>query len=482
MSSHPSSQLVVVDDQVVHSGPMEMPSQEEQGGMSVSQIVTIMAAYWKTSLLIIVSVIFLAGVAIKLMAKTYTATATLMVNYDINDPLAGKDAAVGNLATYIETQIQLMLSPDVLDSVIERMNLVGDADYAAGNRGGTATLRDWVETKLRKNLEIEEGKGGSQLINITASATNATQASDLANAVADSYTEQQYQRVNGPASERAKRYTEELSDLKKKVAAAQEAVTRFRARTGAIDLDAKVDVDMDLLTSLEHRLLDTRNSLRSSQARTAGNQNVSSQVLTSNTVQTLRGEEAKLKSRMAQLRTTLGPNHPQVVELQSQIDANASSLAAALQTYSNATSSDIAVSSSEVASLEGAVSAQRQKVMEGRNFRDEGAKYQLELEAAQVVYKRALDGYDQIMFASTGHLTNVNIASRARPPVKPDKPNPIKYLLLGAILGIGLGIAGPFAYELLHRRVRCRDDVERDFGIPILTEILATEPARLAAS
>jgi capsular polysaccharide biosynthesis protein len=47
-------------------------------------------------------------------------------------------------------------------------------------------------------------------------------------------------------------------------------------------------------------------------------------------------------------------------------------------------------------------------------------------------------------------------------------------LLKGAVLGVfaafGLGIGIPFVLELLHRRVRCRDDIERSYGIPVLAE------------
>jgi len=59
-----------------------------------------------------------------------------------------------------------------------------------------------------------------------------------------------------------------------------------------------------------------------------------------------------------------------------------------------------------------------------REVQGEGGKLALELESAEAVYKRALDGYDQIMFASVGDYTNVSIVNRADPPVgsKPNKP------------------------------------------------------------
>lgn len=468
-----SSQLVVAEEPALDVAAITRAGAQEHGGVSLMQFTAIFRAHWRMSVAIALAVIVAAGIVTKLMPKTYTAVATLMVNYESADPLAGKEFPVGMLGSFMATQIELMQSSTVLGPVIDRLDLTTDPELAAGNRGGAATLRDWVEAALRRNLEIEQGRAGSQLMYVTASAHSAEKAADIANAVADVYLEQQLQRLNGPASERARQYARDLTDLKAKVAAAQENVTRFRGQTGAIDVDAKSDVDLELLSSLEHRLLDARNALRSNQARASGKQEVSQPVLASDTVRGLRAEEAKLAARMAQLRTELGPNHPQVVELQSQIDANQQSLQQALATYSSAAASDIAVSTSEVAALEKAVEAQRQKVLLNRQYRDQGAKYQLELESAQSVYKRALDGYDQIMFASQDRSSNVTIASRARPAVKADKPKPLKNMFLGTVLGMLLGVAIPFGLELLNRRVRCRDDLERDFGIPVLMEFPA---------
>jgi uncharacterized protein involved in exopolysaccharide biosynthesis len=92
------------------------------------------------------------------------------------------------------------------------------------------------------------------------------------------------------------------------------------------------------------------------------------------------------------------------------------------------------------------------------------------LESAQAVYKRALDGYDQVMFASLGNYSNVDLISRATPPVKPSKPKIAVFILLGAIAAVSLGLFLPLAYELANRRMRCRDDFERDNGVPVLVE------------
>jgi len=103
--------------------------------------------------------------------------------------------------------------------------------------------------------------------------------------------------------------------------------------------------------------------------------------------------------------------------------------------------------------------------MQLRNLQDEGSRLQLELESAQTVYKRALEGADQTIFASSSTV------SRAEPPIEPDKPNKMLLMLLGVIAGGALGVGLPLYMELFfNRRLRCREDMERDFRLPVLAE------------
>jgi polysaccharide biosynthesis transport protein len=162
------------------------------------------------------------------------------------------------------------------------------------------------------------------------------------------------------------------------------------------------------------------------------------------------------------------------------MQATRRSLAAALQSYSANASTGLSVAQRLEQNLLRAVEEQRAKVLAMGQLHNDAAKYILELESAQAVYKRALDGYDQIMFASAGHYTNVNFVSRATPPVKASKPKVLTGLLLGGMAAGILGLGIPLAYELFNRRVRCRDDLERHHGIPVLVEF-GTLPMRNAA-
>lgn len=448
-------------------------------GLSPMQIVSILRARWKQSATILGAVLALALVVSLVMPKTYTATATLMVNYEVNDPLGGKEFPTGLLGSYMATQVELMRSPEVLRPVIERLKLTENKNYAAGFSGNPADLPEWVEKKLDKKLVIQQGLSGSQLIYVADSASDPRGAAAIANMVAQVYTEQVYERLTGPASERAKRYTQELEELKKKVAAAQDDITAFRNRTHLADIQAKADLDMALLNSLELRLQEAQNTRRAAESKLTTDQSVSNPVLSSNLVQTLKSQLATEEAKMGELRATLGPRHPQVLELQSQLAATRAALGAEVHSYASSASSDLTSARELERKLSGAVEEQRAKVLQVRGQQDEGAKFVLALQSAEDVYKKALDGYDQVMLASTGRYTNVSFVSHATPPLKPSKPNLLKNLALAFVAGGLLGLAVPFALELLRRRVRCRDDIEREHGIPVLAEF-GPMPAPLA--
>jgi protein tyrosine kinase modulator len=442
---------------------LQIPMEDQaQSGLSMSQIWTIIRAYKIQILAITAGLVLLMGVIIKLLPKTYEGVSTLMVSYESNDPM--NRIATGPIGTYIQTEMELMRSNEVMRPVVDKLELTKDEHYTAGfnpNKPG-ADLRDWVKDALAKDIDIEQGKFGSQLIYITASARDPVLAATIANTMADTYLQQQRERVSGPASDRAKNYAAELAELKSKVSIAQEQVTAFRQRTGETDAATQsANVEGDLLQSLELKYQDAQNLEREAEVAAA----------TSTVIQNLKTQLDDQTKQLAQMRSTMGPAHPKVIEMQNQIEATRKTLAEETNSMSSNAQANLASARQLRQKMGAAVEQQRAKVLQVRKLQDEGTKYVLELESAQSVYKRALDGYDEIMFASGEHQTNVNLVSRAVPANKAAKPNKVKLWLLGALVGLMFGIGSPLAYEiLLNRRVRCRDDLERSFGVPVLSE------------
>jgi uncharacterized protein involved in exopolysaccharide biosynthesis len=321
------------------------------------------------------------------------------------------------------------------------------------------------------SLNISQGRS-SQLLYVEVSAREPNKAARIANAIADIYLLEERRLVNEPASPRAREYSAQLAELQAKVTAAQEKVTTFRRQSGLSDIAAHNDLEWQSLNTLEQQLLAVQNVRRANEAKALGDQAVSDEVLTSETVQSLKGELMTQESQLAQLGATLGSRHPRVLELRSRIAAIRAALRREIDLYTSSNSTQVSSGRQLEETLDRAVREERNRVLAVRQQQDQGAKLLLELESAQAVYKRALDGYDQIMFASGGKLTNVSLMSRAAPAVAAAKPRKLKWLVAGVVAACIAGILVPLIYEMgFNRRVRCRDDLERDFGMPVLGEL-----------
>jgi succinoglycan biosynthesis transport protein ExoP len=235
-------------------------------GLSLTQIRTILHAYRRQSAMILFGVVLAVGLISMILPRTYKATATLMVDFNVNDPLGGKEFPTGLMTNYLSTQRDLIQSPAVLLPAIAQAKLTADAKYTAGWHEGKGDIADWVMDRMMKGLKVEVGNYGSQLIYITYSANSAAEAARIANVIAHVYADQQLRRLNDPAGEQAQRYQAQLDQLKQNVDDAQTKVTEFRQRTGLVEFDSKQDLGGDRLANLEQRLVEAQQQRRAAQA------------------------------------------------------------------------------------------------------------------------------------------------------------------------------------------------------------------------
>lgn len=449
-----------------------IPANYAHPGISLTQLLTIIWAYRKLTLAIVAGAVVLAAIVTKLMPKTYEATATLMVDYDVNDPLGGREFPIGLMSNYMSTQIQLIGSPSVLLPAVRNLDLDKNHEYTAGYRSESgASVGDFVAAKLAKDLQVEQGEWSSQLINISYSTDDPKEAARIANGVADVYAQQQFTRLTGPVADRDSRYKKQLEELKTRVDNAESELAAYRQKNGLVEgQDTDADIEMERLTALEHRLLEAQEQRRVTELASYGNLSARNSVIGSESISGLKGELAQLRGQLAQLSSTLGPRHPQVIELNAQIESTQRALNAEMSVYENNSQAQIGAARSLEGQLRGAVSQERAQVLNKRKRQSEGAKLVLELETAKTLYKQALDGYDQVMLATTGKYNNVHYINRATPPVKAKSPKPMLNLLAALMVGGFLGVVGPLVYEFFHRRIRCSDDLDRDFGIPVLAQ------------
>jgi succinoglycan biosynthesis transport protein ExoP len=445
--------------------PVSMvPAEFAQNSLSVAQILALLRAHLRQAIMVFVALVVVTVVIVKQLPKSYTAQATVLVNFESND--GTRQAPPDMYTNYLLTQVALLQNREELLAVIDRLGLTRDPEFAAGFKNdGVNTLRDWVEKNLRGALGVEQGKG-LQLLYVSATSKDRNKAAQIANTLVEVYQARESNHDDDSSSGRTHEYSEQLADLKGKVTAAEQQMADFRQRTGITDIKEQNDVETQALAALEQQLLATQNLRRTAESKNTGDQSSSDPVMGSALIQNLKNQLSTLQAELAQSTATLGPKHPKVLELQSQIAAARHALDHEMQNFSQNSTATVSSAAELEGKLRRAVDDQRTKVVKIRQLQDEGQKLQLELDSAQTVYKRALDSYDQVMFASS------SIVSRATAPLAPSKPNKMLLLAIGVLLSGLVSIAIPLGYEMMfNRRLHCRDDIEREFGLPVLAEL-----------
>lgn len=429
---------------------LSLPDEPESDGgfITVAQAWVMVRAHLLVSIGMFLLLVVLAYFAIKSLPKSYESTATLIVQQDNYDPLAGRDAAVGQNWTFLPTQVELIYNRTTLRPVADRLNLWEDPAFNAGLHGDRQAMMDTVLGALYASLYVRPGQN-SQLIYISATADSGQRAAEIANAVADEYLLQMKGRINAPAMERATRYNSQLAELKLKVDQAQSKVEEFRGKHGMANMKDGQDLEGAALADLQAQLLEAQNARRQ---------------LESSNEPDLQERLDGLHAQMAQVRTTMGARHPRVLELQSEIKATQDAMA-------SGQASRIGQANQLESRLRVAIESERARLLERRSLQDEGSRLLLEQRLAEEGYSKALGGLDEIQFASEGNYQDVALVSRAEPPLIASKPNKLKYFAAALLLSLALSVGGPLAFELLlDRRVRCRDDLERGFRIVTLAE------------
>ncbi|HTW74536.1 MAG TPA: Wzz/FepE/Etk N-terminal domain-containing protein [Steroidobacteraceae bacterium] len=445
----------------------EYPVPEPASSLSLMQILAIARHYWLVELS--VWLVLTAAIAAALLAlpKVYTATATLIVDDSNDTALSGQGPRTDQLGSYLAQQTELITSPVLLEPVVAQLHLTEREDFTRGFTGNLSGLPDYVAHRLSNALQVQISPN-AQLLYVSASAVDPNEAAEIANAVVNQYF------VQGEGREQ--QYATQLGELRTRVAQAQANLAAFRAQSGVTDLsdpnNSGGDTETQALTSLEAKLLDAQNQRRTLEAEASGDTASSAPALASPQVQQLETQLRTLQTERAQLLTIYGARHPKIVALDTQIAATRVALSNTLHQIRTDLDAQLARASDLEAQYQQAVKAQQTQVVKLRDVQGQGARLELELQSAQSVYKDALAGYEQTMFGSVNKFTNLRLISAAMPPIDPTRSKKRQWSAMGTMAALALAFALPFGYELLlNRRLRCRDDLERAFGVRVLALI-----------
>src|SRR6267142_1328422 len=210
--------------------------------------------YWliirRRRLIIIASTVLVMGFSFwfaKQRVAVYQATAA--VKFEQSMALTGLLVEVlsYNTSDNIETQASLIKSYPILEEVARRMGRLprtATGELVRESRAYTTTLES-LAGKLRTNKV-----GGTSILEITATSTNAVEARDLANTVAEVYRDYNKSNRNSRIVEARKFIENQLKEVDNRVRRAEEEVWAFRDANRIISPGAESSMLLSLFTQV----------------------------------------------------------------------------------------------------------------------------------------------------------------------------------------------------------------------------------------
>ena len=438
--------------------------------MSIKQVLRIIwARKWLVlGLAVLVSI---AGAAITLMLpKQYTAESAMVVEVRI-DPVLGALAPGLAIPGYMATQVDILRSERVASRVVKMLGVERSPSAVAQWREQTNAkipLERYYAGLLQRGLVVEPSRG-SNVINVSFSAQDATFAQAAANAFAQAYMDVSVELRVAPARQSAAFLDDQTKVLRNNLESAQGRLSKFQQEKGIVVSDERFDQENARYQTLSAQLsaaqadrVDAATRLRNAGAET------SPEVLASPGVQGLKSQLATAQTKLTELSAIVGKNHPSRVQLEAQIGEIRQQLAAESRRASGGTSTISRTTDQKVAELQAMVDEQKKRLQTLRADRDLEAVHKRDVDTAQRAYDAISTRVGQFTLESQNNQANTRLLSPAVQPLEPSRPK-VLLGIVGSILGgLVVGVLAALGWELVDRRVRDPEDLMVLAGVPVI--------------
>ena len=452
--------------------------------MNLRQFLMLLRARRRLILSTLFATILLALGWSLVQSKTYTATASVLLNYKGVDPLTGLTMPGQLLPGYMATQIDIISSRNVALRVVDRLRLAGSPAVIAQFQEATegkGTVRDWLADLLQRRLDIKPARESS-VVEISFKGADPAFAAAVANAFAEEYQNASVQLKTEPMKKAATYFNEQTRQLRDNLEAAQARLSKYQQEKGIVSLDNnRVDVELSRLNDLSTQLVAAQAAAleASSRERMAGGAAVLSPDVANNPlIQNLRVALAAAEGKLAENGARYGGYHPQYLAARAEVEKMRADLNTALGTVSKSVGGNAQVLRQREEQLRVALAAQKTRVLELNRTRDELGAMLKDLDSAQRAFDAASGRFSQTRIEAQAEQSDIAVLNPAVAPAEPSGPrvllNTLVAILLGTVLGLGLALL----FELLQRPVRAAGDVQELLGIPVLGTIEWHAPPR----
>ena len=508
--TEPGSALIVRPQNALSTQVLEARGEQFDDSLHLRDILRIIykRKWWILSSALLV--LFLAAFYTLVQVPIYRATTSIQIDRNAARVVEYKDGSQNSEAAYddrefLATQYELLRSKALAERVMETLRL--DLDKKPSEKAKlvdpsvlyvesddligriTSTLRKRKEpsvTDLRtldreailkslgKAVTVEPVRN-ARVVRINAEDEDPQLAAKLANTWAQSFISTNLER-RFEASSYAKTFLEQqLAKTKEKLEGSERELNQYTRQKQIVNIDEKTNLVAQSLT--EFTLALARAEQDRIKAEAVYNEvkrtiETSKEVLDNKSIAIFKENKAKLEAEYQDQLKIFKPGFPKMQQLQGQIEeidrriqSETKIVAASVESVAKA---GFDSTKAQEAQLRSRADAAKRSVLD---LQDQGIRYNIlkrEVDTNREIYSGLLQRFKEVGVAGGVGTNNVSIVDKADVPLFPFKPDLLRNVLIGLVLGLMAGLALAFVLEYMDDSIKFSDEVERFTGLALL--------------
>lgn len=429
--------------------------------------------FWKMAIFVALCMTTTYIVSVRL-TPIYESTAVVDVDRQAPSAIVGQDSnrnvGSNDADQFLATQVRLIQSDAVLRPVAQKFNLLEREQQIDASQPEHARKATNAPVLL-KRLKVTRPPN-TYLLWINYRSADPQLASDVANAIANSYLSHSYNiRIRSSAS-LSTFMEQQLDELKAKMERSVEALLRFERDMNVINPEEKTNILSARLLQLNTEYTNGQservkkeaawNSMQSGSLEAA---QVSGQ---GEALVLLTQKLNEARQRLAEVKTTFGANHPeyrkaasQLGEVQQQFETTRNNVAGRIEV-------DFKQSLNREEMLRNAVAETKAEFdkINGRSF--EYQQIRREAESDKKLYEELVRKIKEAGINAGFQNNNIRIADLARPALRSVFPNVTLNLLLAFLFSTILVIGAVILLDALDNTIRDPEQTSRLLGIDVI--------------
>ncbi|GHF25534.1 hypothetical protein GCM10017044_20430 [Kordiimonas sediminis] len=448
--------------------------------MSINQVFQILLArIWVTIITVLIGV-SVCALVVSILPEKYTATSSVILEVGDQDPVTGM--AQNTARTYIQTQVNLVKSARVANKVVDRLELTRSpyflSEYNSLNDPGI-DLKGWIGKQLQENLGVWV-VGGSEIIEISYTATSPTLAATVSNAFSEAYLLVDLELRVDPAKRNAQWFAAQLNKLRQNLTEAQNSLNDYQKQVGIVSMTTESQSESQSIINIESRAAAAR--AEASEARSmvqqfaafldsGGSSDSLPSFMTNPEISSLQQELGKVDAAIATLSGRVGENHPQYKAVVARRDQVTKQLAEEIEKFGLSLKARVQIAEAKSASLEDELDIEKDRMLQEKAQLDRLEAMEREVEIRKAEYDNAFRRAGTLRLEGDRAQTGVSIIEEATPPTEASFPQKRLSIAIAFAACLVLGVSISFLLEMIDRRVRSEADLILYADLKVLASI-----------